>query len=98
MKVWSKGLGKQALSVDWFKTDVMREGGGIVVKGIVRNGGVIWDCKFTFTKQDLPGLLYFMLSFPMLRHIARNIGGIFTCIYDKFIARQAGLKRSGGSL
>ena len=57
MRVWSKGLGKQALFVNWFKTDLSLEGDKLIAKGIVRDKGIIWDCQLTFEKKDIPGLL-----------------------------------------
>lgn len=85
MKVWSRGLGKQALNADWFKTDLAVERGSLLAKGIVRDKGIIWDCQFTFSKDDLPGLLYMLLSYPMLRHTLRNFKYVLTFGYDRFI-------------
>ena len=97
MKVWSRGLGKHALNLDFTKCDVIREGNEVLIKGILRNSGIVWDCRVTFTKEDIPGLLHFAFSFAMLRHFARNIRGFFTFVYDRFIRRRMGLKPSGGS-
>lgn len=96
MRVWSRGLGKQALNLDFAKCDVVREGNEVLIKGILRNGGIIWDCRVTFTKEDIRGLLHFALSFAMLRHFARNIRGFFRFVYDRFIMKRMGLKQSGG--
>lgn len=97
VKVWSRGLGKQALNLDFAKSDVVREGNEVIIKGILRSGGIIWDTKVTFTKEDIPGLLYFVLSFPVLFHLLRNIGGFFIFIRERFILRRMGLPRKGGS-
>ncbi|MCK4721975.1 MAG: hypothetical protein KAT75_01665 [Dehalococcoidia bacterium] len=92
MRVWSKGLGKQALNINFAKCDVTREGDAVVIRGILRNGGTIWDARVTFTKEDMPGLIYFALSFAMLRHLIRNIAGVFTFVRDRFLLRRMGLK------
>lgn len=97
VRVWSKGLGKQALNLDFTKSDVVREGNEVVIKGILRTSGIIWDSKVTFTKEDIPGLLYFVLSFPVIFHFAVNIGGFFTFIRERFIMRRMGLPQKGGS-
>lgn len=97
MKVWSRGLGRHPLNFDFAKCDVIREGNEVLIQGILRNSGIIWDCRVTFTKEDIPGLLHFALSFAMLRHFARNGRGFFTFIYRRFITRRMGLKPSGGS-
>ena len=97
MRVWSRGLGKQALSLDFAKSDVTREGNEVLIKGILRNGGVVWDCRVTFTKEDIAGLLHFALSFAMIRHFARNTTGFFTFIRDGLIMRRLGMKAKGGN-
>ncbi len=101
MRVWSRGLGKQALFVDWFKTDLKLEGNRLVAKGIVRNGGIIWDCQFTFTKDDIPGLLHMFMSFPVVSQFGRNIKYILSFGYQRFIKRTAGKEKpkakGGGS-
>ena len=92
MTVWSRGLGKHPLNLDFAKCDVIREGNEVLIKGILRNSGIIWDCRVTFTKEDIPGLLHFALSFAMQRHFARNITGFFTFVYHRFIKGAMGLK------
>lgn len=96
MRVWSRGLGRQALNLDFTKTDVVREGNEVIVKGILRNGGIIWDSTVTFTKEDIPGLLHFIISFAVIFHFASNIGGFFTYFRQKFITRSLGLPSKGG--
>jgi len=93
MKVWSRGLGKQALFADWFKTDLELEGGTLKAKGIVRDKGIIWDCQFTFTKEDIPGLLHMLLSSSVLRLFGRNPKFVLTFCYDRFIMRRAGKEK-----
>jgi len=93
MKVWSRGLGKQALFADWFKTDLELEGKTLKAKGIVRDKGIIWDCQFTFTKDDIPGLLHMLLSSPLLRLYSRNLKYVLTFGYDRFIMRRAGKEK-----
>jgi hypothetical protein len=90
MKVWSRGLGKQALSTNWFKTDVKLDGKTLIAEGIVRDKGIIWDCKFTFTEDDLPGILHMLLSGPLMKLMGRNIIAIFPSTYNRIIRRQAG--------
>jgi len=92
VRVWSKGLGKQALNLDFAKCDVTWEGNEVSIKGILRNGGTIWNARVTFTKGDLPGLLHLVFSFAMMRHLIRNIAGVFTFVRDRFILRRMGLK------
>jgi len=85
MKVWSRGLGKQALNSNWYQTDLVVEGNSLLAKGIVRDKGIIWDCQFAFTKEDLPGLLYMILSVPVLLHFITNVKYVLTFPYVRFI-------------
>ena len=96
MRVWSRGLGRQALNLDFTKADVVRNGNEVIIKGILRNGGIIWDSTVTFTKEDIPGLLHFILSFAVIFHFVSNIGGFFTYIRERFITRRMGLPPKGG--
>lgn len=90
MKVWSRGLGKQALFADWFKSDIKVEGRTLVAEGIVRDKGIIWDCKFFFEKEDVPGLLHMLLSGPVFMHFIKNFKYILSFFYQRIIKRTAG--------
>jgi len=83
--------------LDFAKSDVTREGNEVFIRGTLRNGGVVWDCRVTFTKEDVAGLLYFVSSFAMIRHFARNIAGFFVFIRDGLIMRRLGQKSKGRS-
>ena len=96
MRVWSRGLGKQALNTNWFKTDVELDGKTLLAKGIVREKGIIWDCQFTFTRDDLPGILYMLLSGPVLKLMGRNIIAIFPSTYGRIIRREAKKEKNKG--
>ena len=96
MKVWSRGLGKQALNSNWYQTDLVVEGNSLLAKGIVRDKGIIWDCQFTFTKEDLPGLLYMILSVPVLLHFITHVKYVLTFPYVRFIKGGARKERPKG--
>ena len=93
MKVWSRGLGKQALSANWFQTDLSVEGNNLVAKGIVRDKGIIWDCQFTFSREDIPGLLYMILSIPLIIHIIKNVRYVLMFPIDRLIKGGAHKER-----
>jgi len=95
MKVWSRGLGKQALATNWYQTDLSLDGNKLLAKGIVRDKGIIWDCQFTFTKEDLPGLLYMLLHSTLARHFIVNIKYIVTYPYVRLIKRGAHKEKMG---
>ena len=93
MKVWSRGLGKQALYADWFKSDIKVEGRTLVAEGIVRDKGIIWDCKFFFEKEDVPGLLHMLFSGPVVKHFFKNFKYILSFFYQRIIKRSAGKEK-----
>ena len=93
MKVWSRGLGKQALGADWFKSDIKVEGRTLVAEGIVRDKGIIWDCKFFFEKDDVPGLLHMLFSGPVVKHFLTNFKYVFSFFYQRIIKRSAGKEK-----
>lgn len=96
MRIWSKGLGKQELVLDFAKANVTREGDTVFVRGVIQEP-VAWNFEITITKGDVPGLLNVIVSTAVLSHFARNVTGIFTFIYDRFIKRQTGRRPSEGA-
>ena len=95
MKVWSKGLGKQSLYADWFKSDIKMEGKTLVAEGIVRDKGIIWDCKFFFTKDDIPGLIRMLFSGPVIRHFFTNWKYVGSFFKQRYIKRTHGKEKVG---
>jgi len=69
MKIWSKGLGKMELVMDFEKIYVEREdtdeGEHIYIKGTIKDP-VIWDFRITMTEDDIPGLLNVALDKKIL--------------------------------
>jgi len=69
MKIWSKGLGKMELVMDFEKIYVEREetdeGEQIYIKGKITDP-VIWDFRITMTEDDIPGLLNVALDKKIL--------------------------------
>ena len=61
------------------------EEGNLIAKGIVRDKGIIWDCQFTFSKSDIPGLLHMLLSGPVLLLFLKNFVHVITFGYVRFI-------------
>jgi hypothetical protein len=93
MRVWSRGLGKQSLYADWFKSDLKVEGRTLVAEGIVRDKGIIWDCKFFFEKEDVPGLLHMLFSGPVVKHFLKNFKYVLSFFYQRIIKRSAGKEK-----
>ena len=56
MKLWSRGLGKQELIMDFMKYDIRREGQEVVISGRITDP-VNWEFWIRFNEGDVPGLV-----------------------------------------
>ena len=56
MKLWSRGLGKQELKMNFMDYDVRREGQEVVISGRITDP-VNWDFWIRFDDNDVPGLV-----------------------------------------
>jgi len=56
MKLWSRGLGKQELKMDFMDYDVRREGQEVIISGRITDP-VNWDFWIRFDEDDVPGLV-----------------------------------------
>lgn len=93
MRIWSTGLGKQELVLDFAKSNVTREGEKVFVRGVIQEP-VHWNFEITISREDVIGLLCVIVSTAVVRHFMRNITGIFKFLWDKFIMRRMGMRPS----
>lgn len=56
MRLWSRGLGKQELKMNFMNYDVRREGQDVVISGRVVDP-VNWEFWIRFDEADVPGLI-----------------------------------------
>ena len=56
MKLWSRGLGKQELIMDFMAYDIRREGQEVVISGRITDP-VNWEFWIRFDEDDVPGLI-----------------------------------------
>lgn len=56
MKLWSRGLGKQQLKMDFMRYEIGMEGQEIVISGRITEP-VNWDFWIRFDEDDVPGLV-----------------------------------------
>jgi hypothetical protein len=91
MRVWSQGLGKQELVLEFAKSNIVREEGKLYIRGIVQEP-VNWQFEITIHAEDVPGFYHVLFSIPVLRFSLKNLGDLFKFINDKFIARRMGMK------
>ncbi len=91
MRVWSQGLGKQELVLEFAKADIVREEGKLFIRGIVQEP-VNWNFEITIHGEDVPGFYNVLFSIPVLRFSMKNLGDLPRFFKDKFIARRMGMK------
>ena len=87
MKMWSEGLGKIQLEVDFSHYWVDNEDKETVIKGITIQP-VQWDFKATFTKEDIPGLLNIFFKPRTWLFLLRNIHYVFLFLFEKIFKRD----------
>lgn len=56
MRLWSRGLGKQELKMDFMRYAISREGQEVVISGRITDP-VNWDFWIRFDEDDVPGLV-----------------------------------------
>lgn len=56
MKLWSRGLGKQQLTMDFMRYEISKDGQEIVIAGRITEP-VNWDFWIRFDENDVPGLI-----------------------------------------
>ena len=80
MKLWSRGLGKQQLKMDFMQYEITQEGEEIVIAGRIVEP-VNWDFWIRFDENDVPGLIRVAknrkLIRMVLRRYLRKIGRLF---------------------
>ncbi|MBN1613318.1 MAG: hypothetical protein JW950_02510 [Deltaproteobacteria bacterium] len=91
MRIWTTGLGKQELVLDFFKSNVTREGDTVFIRGIVQQP-VNWNFEVTLTGEDVSGLLRVIFTTAVFRHFIRNIEGVFRFVWQEYILPVMGVK------
>ena len=87
MEMWSEGLGKIELEVNFSKYWVEDEDDGTCIKGVTIEP-VQWDFKATFLKEDVPGLLNIFFKFKTWLFLLMNIHYIFLFLFEKVFNRK----------
>ena len=97
MKLWSKGLGRTELEMDFRCYEVVGEkrsnGNGSSGEGIVGVYGTIttpvnWDFRVEFGPEDVPGLIRIALTRPFLMLILKNLWGYVSFLKNRDKFRQ----------
>ncbi len=73
MKLWSRGLGRTEVMMDFRYYKLLREPGSrdLFIIGRMRDP-VNWEFRITLQPEDLPGFMKIFFQFAMLKFILRN--------------------------
>lgn len=91
MRVWSQGLGKQELVLEFARSNVVREEGKVYIRGIVQEP-VNWNFEITLAGEDVAGFYHVLVSMAVLRFSLANLKDVGKFFNDKFIRRRMGMK------
>jgi len=71
MKLWSRGLGKQQLKMDFMRYEITQDGDEIVISGRITEP-VNWDFWIRFDEDDVPGLIRMAKNRKLIRMVLRR--------------------------
>ena len=71
MRLWSRGLGKQELKMNFMDYDVRREGQDVVISGRITDP-VNWDFWIRFDENDVPGLIRVAKNPSVIAMVSRH--------------------------
>jgi len=71
MKLWSRGLGKQELKMNFMDYTISREGQEVVISGRITDP-VNWDFWIRFDEDDVPGLIRVAKNPSVIRLVFRR--------------------------
>ena len=86
MRMWSKGLGKMELVVDFRNYKVVAEEDEAVIKGIT-NEPVKWEFTARIGKDDIPGLLNIAFKPKTMFYIIKNMSRVIQFFLEKLFMR-----------
>ena len=84
MRMWSKGLGRTELEMDFRSYSVSEdpERGDVLISGTITDP-VNWEFRITMTPQDVAGLMKVALSYCMLKLILKNAYRYFVYLFSR---------------
>ncbi len=72
MRIWSKGLGKVTLTIDFRDGEVKWEDHTVIVTGLIRVP-VVWHYRIVFEDSDFKGLLKLAVNRSFLRFFLKSL-------------------------
>ncbi len=74
MRLWSRGLGKRELEMDFMRYEISRDGDDVVLSGRITEP-VNWDFWIRFDEDDVPGLVRVAKSPTIIGLVVRRWSG-----------------------
>lgn len=87
MKLWSKGLGKMTLTMDFNNYYAESEDGILYIKGKITDP-VYWNFVITITKEDIPGLANIVFKPLFLKYLVANMVKFPRFVFNKIFRRE----------
>jgi hypothetical protein len=92
MKLWSRGLGKTEVLMDfrYYKTVKDPESENVFIVGSMQDP-VNWEFRITLTPEDVPGMIKTFFNFSIIRLLIKNIPRYFIYLWNrkKFMENDA---------
>ena len=84
MKLWSRGLGRTEVLMDfrYYKTVKDPESDNVFIIGSMRYP-VNWEFRITFSPEDVPGLIKTFINFSLLKLMIKNIPRYFIYLWNR---------------
>ena len=74
MWLWSKGLGRLVLPMDFDKADVVVEDDRLILRGMIIAPKIRWDYWLSLEEKDVLDAMGIMADRHVMRHLARTGG------------------------
>ncbi len=83
MKLWSRGLGRTEVDMDfrYYKVTKDKENGNVCIVGSMRSP-VNWEFRIMLEPDDLPGFMKMFLNFSMIGYVLKNFYRYFTYFFS----------------
>lgn len=84
MKLWSRGLGKTEIYMDFrhYKSMKDPDSGNILVIGKMQDP-VNWEFKITLQPEDIGGIMKVALNFAMIKFVLKNLYQYIVYLFNR---------------
>jgi hypothetical protein len=84
MKLWSRGLGRTEVFMDFRYYKTMKDPGSdhVFIIGSMQDP-VNWEFRITFTPEDVPGMIKTFFNISMIKLLIKNIPRYFIYLWNR---------------